>query len=88
MCALAERGAVVLEEPVSQVMTRKVFACDQFETISSTMKQMTIGKFRHVPVLEHDRLIGKHWLMDMKHESEALHDYIQTALIPAVGSSV
>jgi CBS domain-containing protein len=85
--ALAERGAVVLKEPVSRVMTRKVFASDQFETVSSIMKQMTTGKFRHVPVLEKDRLIGivsigdvvKHRLMEMEHESEALHDYIQTA---------
>ena len=85
--ALAEHGPMVLKEPVSQVMTRKVFVSDQFETISSIMKQMTTGKFRHVPVLEQDRLIGivsigdvvKHRLMEMRHESEALHDYIQTA---------
>jgi predicted transcriptional regulator len=48
---------------------------------------MTAGKFRHVPVVEEERLIGivsigdvvKYTLMDMQHESEALHDYIQTA---------
>jgi CBS domain-containing protein len=76
--ALAERGAVVLKEPVSQVMTQKVLASD----ISSIMKQMTTGKFRHVPVLEQDRLIGivsigdvvRHRLMEMEHESEALKD--------------
>jgi len=85
--ALAERGAVVLEEPVSQVMTRRVFPCIQSETITSIMQRMTTGKFRHLPVLEHDRLIGiisigdvvKHRLMEMERESEALHDYIQTA---------
>src|SRR3954471_6925720 len=84
--ALAERGCSVLDEPVSQVMTRNVFTCSESETISSIMKQMTVGKFRHVPVLEQDRLIGiisigdvvKHRLLEMEHEAEALHEYIQT----------
>ena len=51
------------------------------------MEQMTAGKFSHVPVVEQERLVGivsigdvvKHTLMGMKLESEALHDYIQTA---------
>jgi CBS domain-containing protein len=51
------------------------------------MEQMTTGKFRHVPVVEQDRLIGivsigdvvKHRLREMQRESEALRDYIQTA---------
>src|ERR1700730_10032849 len=78
--ALAEHGAMILKEPLSRVMTRKVFGCNQSETISSIMKQMTAGKFRHVPVLENDRLIGivsigdvvKHRLMEMRHESEGV----------------
>ena len=48
---------------------------------------MTTGKFRHVPVVEQDRLVGivsigdvvKHRLKEMERESEALRDYIQTA---------
>ena len=47
---------------------------------------MTAGKFRHVPVVELDELVGivsigdvvKHRLIQMERESEALHDYIQT----------
>jgi len=85
--ALAERGASALKEPLSQVMTRKVFTCNQSETVSWIMEQMTTGKFRHVPVVEHDQLIGivsigdvvKHRLMEMQRESEALRDYIHTA---------
>jgi len=49
--------------------------------------RMSDGKFRHVPAVEQDRLIGvvsigdvvKHRLMEMERESEALRDYIQTA---------
>jgi CBS domain-containing protein len=85
--ALAERGAGVLTEPLARVMTRKVSTCTQSETVSSIMEQITAGKFRHVPVVEQERLVGivsigdvvKHRLTEMEREFEALHDYIQTA---------
>jgi CBS domain-containing protein len=84
---LAERGAHALEEPLSQVMTRKVVTCGQSETVSSIMERMTKGKFRHVPVVEQEQVIGvvsigdvvKHRLHEIERESEALRDYIQTA---------
>jgi CBS domain-containing protein len=85
--ALAERGAAALTEPLARVMTRKISTCTQSESVNSIMEQMTAGKFRHVPVVEQERLVGivsigdvvRHTLMGMKLESEALHDYIQTA---------
>jgi CBS domain-containing protein len=85
--ALAARGADALDEPLSQVMTRRVSTCTQEETVSSIMERMTTGKFRHVPVVEQERLVGiisigdvvKHRLMEMARESDALRDYIQTA---------
>jgi CBS domain-containing protein len=51
------------------------------------MELMTTGKFRHVPVLEQERMVGivsigdvvKHRLSEIEHESAALRDYIQTA---------
>ena len=84
---LAERGSSALEEPVGQVMTRKVHTCTPSETVSAIMERMTTGKFRHIPVVEQDRLVGlvsigdvvKHRLMEMERESAALRDYIQTA---------
>jgi CBS domain-containing protein len=85
--ALAERGADALTEPLARVMTRNVSTCTQSETVNSIMEQMTAGKFRHVPVVEGERLVGivsigdvvKHALTELQHESKALHDYIQTA---------
>jgi CBS domain-containing protein len=85
--ALAERGAGVLTEPLAQVMTRKVVMCAKSETLGEIMERMTTGKFRHVPVIEQDRLIGmvsigdvvKHRVQEMEREAEALHDYIRTA---------
>ena len=55
---LGERGASVLDEPVSEVMTRKVVSCRQSDTVSAIMEMMTNGKFRHLPVLEGDRVVG------------------------------
>jgi CBS domain-containing protein len=85
--ALAERGADALTEPLARAMTREVSTCSQSETVDSIMDQMTAGKFRHVPVVEQERLVGivsigdvvKHTLRGMKREFEELHDYIQTA---------
>jgi CBS domain-containing protein len=84
---LAELGAEALTKPVAQVMTRKVVTCGEADTVGVIMERMTAGKFRHVPVVEQDQLIGivsigdvvKHRLWEMEHESAALRDYIQTA---------
>src|SRR5262245_12313679 len=56
--AMAEHGASVLKQPLAQVMTRKVSTCTEADTVSALMEQMTSGKFRHVPVLDQDRLVG------------------------------
>jgi CBS domain-containing protein len=85
--ALAERGADILATPVSQVMTRKVETCSMSETVSSVMERMTTGKFRHLPVIEDNRLVGivsigdvvKHRLGQIEGETAALRDYILTA---------
>jgi CBS domain-containing protein len=85
--ALAERGAAVLAEPVSQIMTRKVETCNESEPVSSIMERMTAGKFRHVPVVTQGRLVGivsigdvvKHRLHEMERESTAMREYILSA---------
>ena len=84
---LAERGAGVLAQPLSQVMTRKVVTCSPSDTVGVLMERMTTGKFRHVPVIDQDQVVGvvsigdvvKHRLHEMERESAALRDYIQTA---------
>ena len=85
--ALSEHGDGALREPLGQSMTRTVVTCAEADTISEIMDRMTRGRFRHIPVLEQDRLIGiisigdvvKQRLTEMERESEALRDYIQTA---------
>jgi len=85
--ALAERGAGALEEPLSRTMTRKVETCGEGETVSHIMERMTLGKFRHMPVVEQGRVVGlvsigdivKHRVHEMESESAAMRDYILTA---------
>ncbi len=55
---LGERGARVLEEPVSAVMTRKVVSCRESDTVAGIMEMMTLGKFRHLPVVEDGKVVG------------------------------
>lgn len=84
---LGERGAGVLDEPVSAVMTRKVVNCREKDTVSEIMETMTLGKFRHVPVVEDGRVVGlisigdvvKWRVGEYEREQEALREYIKTA---------
>lgn len=84
---LGERGAGVLDEPVSAVMTRKVISCRPTDTVAAIMEMMTNGKFRHLPVIENERVVGlisigdivKRRVQDYESEQEALRDYIKTA---------
>ena len=84
---LGERGAAVLDEPVSNVMTRKVVSCKQSDTVSGLMEMMTLGKFRHLPVVEDGKVVGlisigdvvKRRVQEYENEQEALRDYIKTA---------
>ncbi len=84
---IGERGASALDEPVQAVMTRKVISCKPTDTVGSLMEMMTSGKFRHLPVIEGDKIVGlisigdvvKWRLREFEHEQEALRDYIATA---------
>jgi CBS domain-containing protein len=84
---IGERGAAVLDEPVSSVMTRKVVCCRPTDTVGAIMEKMTSGKFRHLPVLEGGELVGlisigdvvKWRVKEFENEQEALQNYIKTA---------
>ena len=84
---LSERGASALDEAVSEVMTRKVISCRQNDTVAAIMEMMTLGKFRHLPVVEEGKVVGlisigdivKWRVREFEMEQEALRDYIKTA---------
>jgi len=84
---LGERGAPALDEPVKSVMTAKVITCRQTDTVGAIMEVMTAGRFRHLPVVESERIVGlisigdvvKWRVAEFEREQEALHDYIKSA---------
>jgi CBS domain-containing protein len=85
--AVAEHGPQALNRPVSQIMTRDVKTCCNDDSIRDLMGRMTVGKFRHLPVVEHDKLVGivsigdvmKTYVEELDAEAKALRDYVQTA---------
>jgi CBS domain-containing protein len=84
---LAARGPAALDEQVGAVMTRNVVTCAGSETVTVIMERMTAHRFRHLPVIEQNRLIGiisigdvvKCRVEEIEGESNALRDYIATA---------
>lgn len=84
---LAERGGDCLRMKVADVMTRDVVTTTPHMRIAEVMERMTLGKFRHLPVVVDGKLDGiisigdvvKHRLAEMEAEKEALKEYIASA---------
>lgn len=85
--ALAARGPAALDEQVGSVMTRNVVTCACNETMSDLMERMTAHRFRHLPVVDENKLVGiisigdvvKTRVEEIEGESNALREYIATA---------
>ena len=56
--AIGQAGPKVLEQPVSDFMTKTVITAREADTVDQLMAEMTLRQFRHMPVVERDRLIG------------------------------
>ena len=56
--AIGQAGPKVLEQPVSDFMTKTVITAREADTVDQLMAEMTKRRFRHMPVVEKDRLIG------------------------------
>lgn len=55
---LARRGAACLAEPVERVMTREIVTCTEEEGADDVLQTMTVGRFRHLPVMEGGEMVG------------------------------
>ena len=85
--AIGQGGAEALSDPVSLHMTARVSTIGEVASIDEVMRTMTDGRFRHVPVVENDRLVGivsigdivKRHVDALNTEREALREYIATA---------
>ena len=84
---LAAKGPAALQEPVGDWMTLNVVTTCERASVHSLMAQMTEGRFRHLPVMEGERIVGivsigdvvKQRLAEMEQEQQAMRDYIATA---------
>jgi CBS domain-containing protein len=85
--ALADRGAAVISEPVSAIMTTEVQTCTPETPVVELMSVMTHGRFRHVPVVVDDRLVAivsigdivKNRVGELEIERDSLTSYITSA---------
>lgn len=55
---LGQRGATCLNDRVSAYMTAEVQVCSLTDSSENVMARMTEGRFRHMPVVEGDRMVG------------------------------
>jgi CBS domain-containing protein len=83
MRAIGQAGPKVLDRPVSDFMTKNVVTARKADTTELLMSEMTVHRFRHMPVVETGRLIGlisigdlvKIQLADMEVEATATREY-------------
>ncbi|MEO1686490.1 MAG: CBS domain-containing protein, partial [Pseudomonadota bacterium] len=81
---LADTPGRTLPQQVREVMTAKVETCSPGEPLVAVLRRMTAGKFRHMPVVEGERLIGMvtigdvvtYRLTELEHESLQLKQLI------------
>ena len=55
---LGRRGAVCLGEAVDGLMTAKIISCAKQDQTDEVLQKMTDGRFRHMPVMEGDVMVG------------------------------
>ena len=87
MRAIGQAGPEVLKEPVSDFMTKTVVTARKADMVDRVMSEMTVHRFRHMPVVEGDRLIGlvsigdlvKIHVEDTEFGTAAMRQYIKTS---------
>ena len=58
MRALAARDALILDDPVDNHMTERPSSISSDTPVEEAMEIMTERRFRHLPVMQNDRLCG------------------------------
>ncbi|EAR49514.1 Protein containing a CBS domain [Oceanicola granulosus HTCC2516] len=55
---LGRRGAECLQDGVHDMMTDKLTTCTPHDSADQVLEMMTTGRFRHLPVMENDEMVG------------------------------
>ena len=82
---LGRRGVACMSDTVDAVMTAKTVGCGGSDSAEHVMQAMTDGRFRHMPVMEGDQMVGlisigdvvKARLSELSMEKDALEGMIK-----------
>jgi len=85
--ALVDHDGDLSSACVADAMTRRVVVCAPDETLDGVMRDMTDGRFRHLPVMVHGRLAGiisigdvvKNRVDELEFEASSLREYVNGA---------
>jgi CBS domain-containing protein len=55
---LGRRGSGCLTDTVDALMTRNLISCEPTDSADSVLEKMTTGRFRHMPVMDGDEMVG------------------------------
>jgi CBS domain-containing protein len=81
---MAANGARTLEMTAGQLMTRALQFAHPETTVAEAMQMMTVGRFRHMPVMDRTALVGlisigdvvKARIMEQEDEVDSLKAYV------------
>lgn len=84
---LHEEGAGCLDRQVSEIMTAPAITVERATKVADALQLMTEQRVRHLPVVEHGRMLGfvsigdlvKDRIDEATRDAEALRQYITTA---------
>lgn len=82
---LADQGAASLDRSVGETMTAPAITVSQGDSVLAALSLMTQRRVRHLPVIEHDGVIGfvsigdlvKFRIEQIEAEAQAMRAYIQ-----------
>jgi CBS domain-containing protein len=82
---LGRRGPACLPDTVDSVMTARVITCARGDRADEVLQKMTDGRFRHLPVVEGEEMVGlisigdvvKARLAELAMEKDALEGMIK-----------
>lgn len=82
---LGRRGPSCLAETVDSMMTAKIVSCGSHDRTDDVLQKMTDGRFRHMPVMDGDQMVGlisigdvvKARLMELSADKDALEGMIK-----------
>ena len=82
---LGRRGPAFLNDKVDSIMTSRIVSCSRSDKTDDVLQKMTDGRFRHMPVVEGDEMVGlisigdvvKARLMELSAEKDALEGMIK-----------